>query len=70
MFSKSEVSNCTSTQLPRSGMIRNECSSVPLAWVVCSKQMPGLRCSWLTMTRSAPLMTNVPCSVISGMSPM
>ena len=32
--------------------------------------MPGERCNWLTMTRSAPLMTNVPCGVMSGSSPM
>ena len=31
---------------------------------------PGERCNWLTMTRSAPLMTKVPCGVISGSSPM
>ena len=35
-----------------------------------SKQMPGERCNWLTTTRSAPLMTNVPCGVMSGISPM
>jgi DNA-binding cell septation regulator SpoVG len=29
----------------------------------------GLRCNWLTMTRSVPLMMNVPFSVISGISP-
>ena len=33
------------------------------------KNTPGERCSWLTMTRSVPLMMNVPLSVISGMSP-
>ena len=32
--------------------------------------MPGERCNWLTTTRSAPLMTNVPCGVMSGISPM
>ena len=51
-------------------MIRKECSRVPFAWTDCSKQMPGERCSWLTMTRSAPLMMKVPCSVIRGTSPM
>ena len=30
---------------------------------------PGERCSWLTMTRSAPLMTKVPSGVSSGSSP-
>ncbi len=33
------------------------------------KKAPGERWSWLTMTRSVPLMMNVPLSVISGMSP-
>ena len=33
------------------------------------KNTPGERCSWETMTRSVPLITNVPCSVMSGMSP-
>ncbi len=33
------------------------------------KNAPGERWSWLTMTRSVPLMMNVPFSVISGMSP-
>ena len=32
--------------------------------------MPGERTIWETTTRSAPLMTNVPDSVISGKSPM
>ena len=31
--------------------------------------MPGLRCSWLTITRSAPWITNAPSSVITGISP-
>ena len=31
---------------------------------------PGLRTSWVTMTRSVPLMMNVPHSVIIGKSPM
>ena len=33
------------------------------------KKAPGDRCSCETMTRSVPLMMNVPFSVISGMSP-
>ncbi len=33
------------------------------------KNAPGERCSCETMTRSVPLMMNVPLSVISGMSP-
>ncbi len=46
---------------------------LPLLWVLplsWSKNTPGLRCIWLTMTRSVPLMTKVPLSVMSGMSPM
>ncbi len=34
-----------------------------------SKNTPGERCNWLTITRSVPLMMNVPLSVISGTSP-
>ena len=33
------------------------------------KNTPGLRCSWLTMTRSVPLMMKVPFSVSIGISP-
>ena len=35
-----------------------------------SNAMPGDRCNCETTTRSAPLMTNVPCGVMSGISPM
>ena len=35
-----------------------------------SKYAPGERTSWETTTRSVPLMTKVPLSVISGKSPM
>ncbi len=34
-----------------------------------SKNTPGERCNWLTITRSVPLMMKVPFSVISGTSP-
>ena len=64
------MSNCTSSHDPRSGMMRNEYSTLPLRCTLLSKQMPGERCNWLTTTRSAPLMTNVPCGVMSGISPM
>ena len=37
--------------------------------VVVSKKMPGERCSCETMTRSVPLMMNVPFSVMIGISP-
>ena len=39
---------------------------LPLSW---SKKAPGERWSWLTTTRSVPLMMNVPFSVMSGISP-
>src|SRR5579872_5422605 len=34
-----------------------------------SKNTPGERCNWLTITRSVPFTMNVPFSVISGTSP-
>ena len=51
-------------------MMRKECSVLPLGCWVASKASPGDRCNWLTMTRSAPLMTKVPWGVMSGSSPM
>ena len=50
-------------------MIRAEISRWPFGCVASSNTTPGERCSWLTMTRSAPLMTNVPSGVSSGSSP-
>ena len=51
-----------------------------LGWIVPSKatfsslpgwnNTPGERTSWLTTTRSVPLMMKVPCSVMIGKSPM
>ncbi len=35
-----------------------------------SKYTPGERTSWLTTTRSVPLMMNVPLDDMSGKSPM
>ena len=57
-----------SIQLPRSGMMRQECRrrSPSISWV---KSTPGERCSWLTTTRSAPLMMNSPPPIMIGMSP-
>ena len=62
-----------SSQEPRYGMMRaanrsfpDECV-LPLSW---SKNTPGLRCIWETITRSVPLTMKVPLSVMSGMSPM
>ena len=37
--------------------------------MLSSNTTPGERCSWLTTTRSAPLMMNVPSSVSRGRSP-
>ena len=54
-------------------MIRAANSSLPDEWVLplsWSKNTPGERCIWETMTRSVPLTMKVPLSVISGMSPM
>ena len=54
-------------------MIRAENSSLPELCVLprsCSKNTPGERCSWDTMTRSVPLMTKEPVVVMSGISPM
>ena len=56
-------SNSKSSHEPRYGMIRAENSSLPDEWVLplsCSKNTPGERCSWLTMTRSVPLTMNEP----------
>ena len=63
------VSNMISIHEPRSGMMRTERSGWPFAWTVRSVLMPGERCSCETITRSAPLITNAPSSVITGMSP-
>ena len=54
-------------------MTRAENSSLPDEWVLprsCSKNTPGERCSCETITRSVPLMTKEPLSVMSGISPM
>ncbi len=59
------ASNSNSTQLPRYGMI----CAAKRPFSGCEKKTPGERWSWLTMTRSVPLMMKVPFSVISGMSP-
>ncbi len=64
-YSRFLVSYSNSTHDPRYGMICAMKRVLSSEW----KNAPGDRCSWLTMTRSVPLMMNVPCSVISGMSP-
>ena len=48
---------------------RAEKNRLPVGWTCTSNVTPGLRCSWLTTTRSSPLMMKVPTSVISGISP-
>src|SRR3979409_22040 len=66
-------SNSKSSQEPRYGMTRAENSSLPEECVLprsCSKNTPGERCSWETITRSVPLITNEPVVVIKGNSPM
>ena len=55
------------------GIIRAEYSSLPEEWVLplsWSKNTPGERCNWETTTRSIPLITKVPFSVMSGISPI
>lgn len=54
-------------------MMRQANRSLPEEWVLplsWSKNTPGLRCIWLTITRSVPFTMNVPLAVIRGMSPM
>jgi len=55
---------------PRSGITRHACSGRSPSWLSITKSTPGDRCSCDTITRSVPLMTKVPFSVIRGMSPM
>ena len=54
---------------PRSGMMRQEWSRRSPASSFIEKSTPGERCIWLTMTRSAPLMTNSPPPIMMGSSP-
>ncbi len=59
-----------SIQAPRLGIIWAEYRKAPVLSMAFEKYTPGERTSWDTITRSAPLMMKVPCSVISGKSPM
>ena len=59
----------SSIQLPRSGMTRQACSFLSLDSISTTKSTPGERWSWLTTTRSAPLMMNSPPPIMIGMSP-
>ena len=67
----SRLSMSNSSHAPRLGITLTLCSSfsVDLS-MVSSKYTPGERTSWLTTTRSVPLMMKVPFSVIIGKSPM
>ena len=68
---RSRLSTSNSSQAPREGMIFAVKTSLSeILSTVRSKYTPGERTSWETTTRSVPLMTNVPRSVISGKSPM
>ena len=68
IISRLLVSN--SSQAPRLGMSLAECILRPvLASSSALKYTPGERISCDTTTRSAPLITNVPFSVICGKSP-
>ena len=58
-----------SIQLPRSGMMRQPCRARSPSACTFTKSTPGERWSWLTMTRSAPLMMNSPPPIMMGMSP-
>ncbi len=67
----SRLSISNSSQAPRLGMslaVKTSLSDVLSR--TRSKYAPGERTSWETTTRSVPLMTNVPRSVMSGKSPM
>ena len=68
-WSRLSISN--SSHAPRDGMIfAVKMSLSEVRSGVVSKYAPGERTSWETTTRSVPLMTNVPCGVMSGKSPM
>jgi hypothetical protein len=68
--STSSTSSKISSHDPRCGIILAVNSFLPLGCTTSSKVMPGDLCNWLTITRSAPFITNVPRSVMSGISPM
>src|SRR6478735_10409791 len=54
---------------PLNGMIRAEYNFVPFVCLLIAKNTPGERCNCDTITRSAPLITKEPFSVIYGMLP-
>jgi hypothetical protein len=59
----------SSTHEPRSGMIQQLCSFLSGELASTEKSTPGERCSWLTITRSEPLMMNSPPPIMIGISP-
>src|SRR6059058_376973 len=63
------LSISSSSHDPRAGirLAMKTCFSRSLGSI---RYAPGERTSWVTTTRSVPLMTNVPRSVIHGKSPM
>jgi hypothetical protein len=67
----SRLSTSNSSQAPRLGMTLTLKTSLSVVLsTLVSKYTPGERTSWDTTTRSVPLMTKVPLSVITGKSPM
>ena len=63
------LSISNSSQEPRAGM-RLAMSTCFVGSLAAMTYAPGDRTSWVTITRSVPLMMKVPCSVIMGKSPM
>ena len=63
------TSVANSIQEPLNGMIRAEYNFVPFVCLLMAKNTPGERCNCDTITRSAPLITKEPFSVIYGMFP-
>ena len=63
------MSVANSIHEPLNGIIRAEYSCVPLVCTLEPKNTPGDLCNCETTTRSAPLITNVPLSVMYGIGP-
>ena len=63
------LSISNSSHDPRAG-IRLAMMTCLVASLAAMTYAPGDRTSWVTMTRSVPLMMKVPCFVIMGKSPM
>ncbi|MCG3185283.1 MAG: hypothetical protein ICCCNLDF_03487 [Planctomycetes bacterium] len=69
MLRVSFLVTASSIQLPRSGITQQVCMRRLSGLSSKPKSTPGLRCSWFTITRSAPLMMNSPPPIIRGSSP-